>query len=211
MKKVSTELILLGLSVLGVFLFFPVNTMLLTYVLAGVAYLVTRSCTVALGVLITMATLHAFNVLMKPTVAVPVYSERKVLDVTENFQPRDPISIHQRIAASKVEQPLKPKGHAITGVLESPEILSSFEVRSMGDEDRGAAASALPADLGANTRIHTVPESSVPNEVNGEKRLMEPFLQGGPDVTAVLTALIKKGTEMKTQGASELAALMPGV
>ena len=210
MKKVSTELILLGLSILGVFLFFPVNTMLLTYVLAGVAYLVTRSYTVALGVLIAMAAFHTFNVLMKPTVAVPVYSERRVLDVTETFQPRDPISIHQRIAANKVEQPLKPKVPTITGVLESPEILSSFEVRSMGDEDRGAAGSALPADLGANTRIHTVPESFVPNEVSGEKRLMEPFLQDGPDVTAVLTALIKKGTEMKTQPASELAAL-PGM
>jgi len=211
MKKVSTELILLALSILGVFLFFPVNTMLLTYVLAGLAYLVTRSCTVALGVLVTMAAFHTFNVLMKPVVAVPVYKERREVDVTENFQPRDPISIHQRIAASKVAQPLKPKVPAITGVLESPEILSSFEVRSMGDEDRGSAAAALPADLGANTRIHTVPESSVPNEVNGEKRLMEPFLQGGPDVNAVLTALIKKGTEVKTQAASELAGLLPGM
>ena len=210
MKKVSTELILLGLSVLGVFLFFPVNTMLLTYVLAGLAYLVTRSYTAALAVLLAMAAFHTFNVLMKPAVAVPLYSERSVLDVKEGFQPRDPISIHQRITANKLEQPLKPKAHAITGVLESPEILSSFEVRSMGDEDRGSSGSALPADLGANTRIHTVPESFVPNDVNGEKRLLEPFLQGGPDDSAVLTALIKKGTEMKTQAASDLAG-MPGV
>lgn len=207
MKKVSTEHIAIGLSVLAIFLFFPVNTMLLTFVVAGIAYAVTQDCTPALAVLLGAIALHTFNVLMKPS-PVPLYTANGD-PVVENFQPRDPISIHQRISNNKGNGPLKPKVRSITGVLESPNILSSFEVRSLADEEVGAAARTMPAGVRENFRIQTVEEASMPPS-DSEKPVLAPYLQNGPDKEGEELALLRKGTDGKVMPAGDLKGL-PGV
>jgi len=213
MKKVAIELILIGVCALGIFLFFPVPTMLATFVIAGIAYFITKSCSVALGVLVAASVLHAFNILMKPVPAVPIYSSTEDRDSemsAEGFQPRDPISVHQRITANKTAEPLKQTGAGITGVLESPHILSSLELRSSSHEERGAAAKAMPAGVKENFRIRTVEEASMPPSDSEAKPVMAPYLQNGPDKEAELDALIKKGTETKMMAGSDMKGV-PGM
>jgi hypothetical protein len=219
MKKVATELVLIGVCALGIFLFFRVPTMLATFVIAGAAYFITKSCTVTLGILVAAVTLHAFNVLMKAGSAVPMYSADGKLSAEgfqeqeqqeEGFQPRDPISIHQRITANKTAEPLKHTSAGITGVLESPNILSSLELRSSSAEERGAAATAMPAGLKENFRIRTVEEASMPPSDSETKPVMAPYLQNGPDKEAELDALIKKGTETQMMAGSDMKG-MPGM
>ena len=128
----------------------------------------------------------------------------------EGFQPRDPISIHQRITANKTAEPLKHTSAGITGVLESPNILSSLELRSSSAEERGAAATAMPAGLKENFRIRTVEEASMPPSDSETKPVMAPYLQNGPDKEAELDALIKKGTETQMMAGSDMKG-MPGM
>jgi hypothetical protein len=246
MKKVAMELVAIGLVVLGIFLFFPVPTMLLTFVVAGGAYLITKSQTAALGILLAAAALHTFNVIMKPTPVVPVYStpakgapfkegfqeqqeeeestegfqqqqeeeedgiEGFQVSNREGFQPRDPISIHQRITANKTAGPLKPKSSGVTGVLESPSILSSYEIRTVAPEERGAAARTMPAAVKENFRIRTVEEGTMPQRDSDTKPIMEPFLNNGADEEGEEMALLRKGTDANVMPAGDLEAL-PGV
>jgi hypothetical protein len=128
----------------------------------------------------------------------------------EGFQPRDPISIHQRITANKTAGPLKPKSPAVTGVLESPNILSSFEIRTVAPEERGAAARTMPAAVKENFRIRTVEEATMPQKDSDAKPIMAPFLHNGADEEGEEMALLRKGTDAKVMPAGDLEGL-PGV
>ena len=169
------------------------NYLLVTTAIAVVAYMVTKSIHVAVGVLIGSFVLFQFNNVMAPA---PIRQEP--VGYSEGFQAKDPISIHQRIKAAHVAPATQPM---ITGVLESPEILDNLQIAKL--DEAGAARRVQPAGAkGAAEPIPTPKDSAdeLPASGSYERRvpIANPPLQNGPDNQGILTALIAKGTALFT-------------
>jgi hypothetical protein len=130
----------------------------------------------------------------------------------EGFQPKDPISIHQRIAKEKNDVSSKLKVPVITGVLESPEILSSLQISKVGSAEEGGPMETQAASMKAPEIIPTPMELS-PSSSDAKAPLMaNPPLQNGPDTTGVATALATKGSTLMTgTPSSEVQAVTANV
>jgi hypothetical protein len=169
-------------------------------VLALLAYIVSKSVATVTVIFVTAILLRLFTQPYSTTpLALPgsevkpsIYTEQQ----KEGFQPKDPISIHQRITKEKGSGPLKPATNVITGVLESPEILSSLQISAVSPVEQGAAGSVRPASLKAPEIIPTPPELTPSVSSAQTVPISNPVLQNGPDKQGVLTALVTKGTAL---------------
>ena len=188
---------------------FPTGYLALTSVLTILAYCVTESEDAVLGVLIIMIFLRVVGTTLEPSVKYGAIGgpTGSVSGIVETFQPKDPVSIHQRVAGTK-QDTVKPS--MISGVLESPNILSSYQIAGLANGDQGATRASMPSSPGIYQSINTPAESFVPNSEQVDSVPMgNPVLQNGPDLKAVDTALTKTGA--KLQGSGEDPASVPGV
>jgi hypothetical protein len=191
--KMGVEVILLAVFFLYGLVSYKRNYLLVTTAIAVVAYMVTKSIHVAVGVLIGSFVLFQLNNVMAPP---PIRQEP--VGYSEGFQAKDPISIHQRIeAAANKQQPPS----MITGVLESPDILDNLQIAKL--DEAGAARRVQPAGAkGVAEPIPTPKDSAdeLPASGSYERRvpIANPPLQNGPDNQGILTALIAKGTALFT-------------
>ena len=200
--KTDVDLILAGFGALYIVLTFPQGLLILTAVVAVAIYLYTKSMRNVVGTFALMILLNFLTSALTPKV-IKVASLTNT--VSEEFQVKDPVSIHQRIKKAKKGAPLNPKVSQISGVLESPEILDSLQISEI-DSNEGAPSFSLPASLVGSVGIRTPSEGSVARNASPDLALRgNPFLQNGEDDTAVSTALSKKGSELlMAQGAGEV-------
>jgi hypothetical protein len=170
-----------------------------TSVLGLLTYLLTKSVSTVAVIFIGAALLRLFMVPRAINPALPG-SEMKASAYTEQqregFQAKDPISIHKRIEKNKAAAPLNPKTATITGVLESPEILDSLQISPVLPAEQGGAKHTLPATLKAPEIIPTPPELTPTSTSVEHAPSANPFLQNGPDIEGIFTALIAKGTAL---------------
>jgi hypothetical protein len=190
--------ILLAVVVYGL-LSFPTHYMTALCIVSLVLYVVTKSVTSVIVLFAGAALLRLFIVEGPKNPTLPgsevknsAYTEQQ----REGFQPRDPISIHQRIEDNKSGSPLKPKTSTITGVLESPEILDSLQISPVLPAEQGCAMNTLPAPVKAAEIIPTPPELTPTSTSVENAPLSNPVLQNGPDNESMFTALIAKGTAL---------------
>jgi len=199
MAPTQTEiLILIAVVVYGLFTF-PTSYMTAVAIVSLVAYVATKSVSTVAVLFIGAALLRLFIVprainpaLPGSEVKVSMYSAQQ----KEGFQPKDPISIHQRLEKNKGKAPLNPKASTITGVLESPEILDSLQISPVLPAEQGGAMHALPANLKATEIIPTPPELTPTSTSVEAAPLSNPVLQNGPDHESMFTALVAKGTAL---------------
>ena len=199
MTKVGNEIFILAAAVLFVGMTFPVKYMTVLTVLAVIVYLTSKSVVAVIGIFVVAALLYHFTEYSPRSVALPgsqvkpsMYTEQQ----REGFQPKDPISIHQRISKEKGTGPLKPPTNVITGVLESPEILSALQISAVNPVEQGAAGSVRPASLNAPEIIPTPPELTPAVSSAQTVPVANPVLQNGQDKESLLTALVTKGTAL---------------
>jgi len=185
------ELILCTILALYAVVAFPPGYLLLTAIVSLMAYAYTESYFGVLGILIVMSILRLLQAVLIPTVenqygAVTGPIGGKVVGV-EGFQPRDPVSIHKRVADAKKDQS---KVQNVQGVLEMPSILNSLQISTVDPTERGVSRETLPAMLGTIEPIRTPAEGFVPNVPSPDSMPRgNPYLQGGADNEAVGTAL----------------------
>jgi hypothetical protein len=213
MSKIGSEFVLAIALGLYCFYAFPTGYSVGTMVVAGVAFIMTKSLKTVVGVYVGAILIRLLNSLLAPkTVSmavkgVPQPSTYKGL--LEGFQAKDPISVHQRIASQKGAAPLSPKVPVITGVLESPHILDSLQVSEVLPPEQGAAMKTVPSSVNGPDSIPTPSEYSSPNKVMNPPPV--PLLPNGPDSSAVVTALATKGTSLfGGQPSAEVKATMVG-
>lgn len=198
-QKMGVEFVLLAIFVLFGLANYKRNYFLVTSAIAVVAYMISHSIQVVVGIFIGSFVLYQFNTIMTPTMK-PTMKPTSVEPVgySEGFQVKDPISIHQRIEQAQV--PLV-KPSMITGVLESPEILDNLQIASVGSDEVGSARRVQPAGAkGTPEPIPTPRDSADQLPVSGSYETQvpkaNPPLQNGPDNQGILTALIAKGTAL---------------
>lgn len=189
------EVILLVVFFLYGLVSYKRNYLLVTTAIAVVTYMVTKSIHVAVGVLIGSFVLFQFNQVMAPPPTKP-----DPVGYSEGFQAKDPISIHQRIKTTAVNQ-VAPS--MITGVLESPDILDNLQITNMSPSEEGSSRRVQPAGATGGVAPISTPKDSadqLPASGSYERRvpIANPPLQNGPDNQGILTALIAKGTALFT-------------
>ncbi len=193
MSPLEKNLVPALLAITGLYILYtkPFVTALTTFGLGAVLYTFTKSSAIVLVLFLVSLTMRNLNALFEP--AGPV-------GVAEAFQPKDPLSIHARIAKEKDQAPLQPKvGIAnITGVLESPSILDNVPLKPMQELTSDATPGAsIPASAKARVLIYPPEEGFVPAPQKSEERRVRevPYLQNGPDDEGVETAMAEKGTD----------------
>lgn len=185
----------------------PFKAALTSIVAALVAYAFVRSEEVALVILTIGLFMRGFNRLFEspaPLAAGPA--------PVEGFQARDPESMAKQIEAVRVKAP---QVAAVTGVLESPDILDNVTLQPMqqlmSDAQPGAS---IPASAKARVLIYPPAESFV--DANGQSKdkppKEQPYLQNGPDDDSIAAALISRGTDMTAPevAAADMAAEQMG-
>ena len=203
MAQARTETFILIAAVIFSLVTFPTSYMTVTAVIAVVTYIVSKSMAAVLGIFTGAIFLRLF---MKdsPTVIAPagangtpsIYTEQQ----PEGFQPKDPITINQRIEKNKSSSPLQPKASNITGVLESPEILDALQISEVRPVEQGAAMNTRPASLNVMApEIIPTPPELTPSSATGSLNVApqaNPVLQNGHDNESIMTALISKGSSL---------------
>lgn len=192
------ELVLCTVLALYTVVMFPSGYLILTAVLSVLAYLFTQSYFSVLGVLVIMVLLNMLNGALLTTVESNRYGAISgptggKINGVESFQPKDPVSIHQRIASDKKGQPLQPKINKVQGVLEAPSILNSLQISQIDSFENGASTQTLPAVVGIKESIRTPAEGFVPHVPSPDMGAPRgnPFLQNGEDKESVKKALDK--------------------
>ena len=125
----------------------------------------------------------------------------------EAFQARDPASVQARLEQVKV---VAPKAEAISGVLESANILNNTPLHA---SQEGAPGASIPSGVKARALIYPPAEDTVP--APSESMLLEPkenpYLQTGQDRLAQEVSLAQKGTDIYGEGnLSNLAGIATG-
>ena len=209
------EVVLSFLAALFAMYTFPTGYLALTAVFTIVAFCVTESHDAVLGALVLMIFLRVITTVLEPSNPSKQYGAiggpigGPVSAAMENFQPRDPVSIHQRLVDTKQTGPKVAK---IFGVLESPNILNSLQISGLDEGEQGAAArSTVPSAPGAYETIRTPAEGFVPNipSPNNAPR-GNPYLQNGPDDSAIDTALVKSGTKLQGSSPADVGGVAVG-
>lgn len=204
------ELVVLAAFAVYIYMYFTTNAMLVTVVIAAVASAYTKSPRVAVGVCIAAVVFQLGSAFLEPKPVVVVATN--LPPATESFQPKDPVSIHQRIVANKRTEPLGPKLENVTGVLESPEILDSLHLTDLSPSEMGGSHKTVPVGVMRADPIRTPAEATLPPIDTPDRAPMpNPYLQNGEDSKGVLTALINKGTAMFSgQPSSDVPAVNNG-
>jgi hypothetical protein len=198
MRRVGIETPVLAVALIFALYTFPTKYMIATTALAIVIFLLTKSFTAILGVVVGAILLRLFIDYSDPDIRAIADAATKPSMYTadnEGFQPKDPISIHQRIASNKDEAPLKPKAE-ITGVLESPNILDALQLSDVLPSERGSSKMTLPASVKAPEIIPTPAELTPQMSESQVPMIANPMLQNGPDTDSISTALVSKGTAL---------------
>lgn len=192
------ELVLSTVLALYAVIVFPSGYLILTAIVSILAFLFTKSYFGVLGALIVMVVLNLLKGVLLPTIESNRYGaitgpSGGAIKGVEAFQPKDPVSIHQRLAGDKKGEPLQPKVDKIQGVLEAPSILSSLQITQIDPFENGASTETLPAMVGINEKIRTPAEGFVPNVPSPDLGAPRgnPFLQNGEDKEGVKSALGK--------------------
>ena len=131
MTRVGHEIFILAAAVAYGLFTFPRNYMTATSVLAVVAFVMSKSIPTVLAIFIGAAILRLFitsSMHSRPPVGSEVQRSIYTDQQREGFQPKDPVTIHQRIVKNKGPGPLNPHVETITGVLESPNILDALQI-----------------------------------------------------------------------------------
>jgi len=215
--KVKTDLVLLSLALFYIVLMFPLGLMALTAVISGAVFAVYNSTRHVLAVLVVAIIARFLTVLLKPEPLANLPGFSSLKDGFQNlnkegFQPKDPVSVHQRIADNKKAGPLQPKMDDITGVLESPKILDSLQIANLNKAESGGPSRTQPASLSGIPPIRTPREDEiVRNTFEGLAPRGNPFLQNGADDGSVNTALSSRGADLKMhESAGDLAGTTVG-
>jgi len=215
--KVKTDLVLLGLALFYIVLMFPLGLMALTAVISGAVFAVYNSTRHVLIVLVVAIIARFLTVLLKPEPLANLPGFSSLKDGFQNlnkegFQPKDPVSVHQRIADNKKAGPLQPKMDDITGVLESPKILDRLQIANLNKAETGGPSITQPASLSGIPPIRTPREDEiVRNTFEGLAPRGNPFLQNGADDGSVNTALSSRGADLKMhESAGDLAGTTVG-
>jgi len=200
--KVKPELILIVVAALYAALTFPFGLLGLTVVVSAAVFLVYKSVTYVAATLVVMIIARYLTLLLKPTPLQNIAGFGSLKDGFKNkkegFQPRDPVSIHQRVTGEKAPGPLEPKVQDITGVLESAKILDSLQIANLNKAESGGSSSTLPASLSGIPPIRTPREEEIiKNTFNDMAPRGNPFLQNGEDHSSVNTALSSRGADLK--------------
>ena len=208
------EIVLSFLAALYAVYTFSTGYLLLTGVITILAFCTTESYDAVLGTLVIMIVLRLVTTVIESNNSREVYGAvggpigGSISGAVENFQPKDPISIHQRLAHDKnVANPVD----KIYGVLESPQILDSLQITAIDETDKGASRTTLPAYPGAYEPIRTPAEGIVPNIFSQNITPRgNPYLQNGPDAGAIDTALVKSGTKLHANSDFAGVSVGPG-
>lgn len=198
MARVGIESAVLAVALIFALYTFPTKYMIATTTLAIVVFLLTKSFTPVLGVVVGAILLRVFIDYYNPDIRAKADASTtpSMYTVnTEGFQPKDPISVHQRIASNKGEAPLKPTSN-ITGVLESPNILNALQLSEVVPSENGSSRMTLPASVKAPEIIATPAELTPQMSESQVPMIANPMLQNGPDTDSISTALVPKGTAL---------------
>jgi hypothetical protein len=199
--KVKSELILAAVAAFYIVLTFPSGLMLLTAAVSAAVFVVYKSVAYVAAVLIVMILVRILTVILKPSPVAAVPGFNGLLDGFKNkesFQPKDPVSVHQRVTTEKAPGPLEPKVQDVTGVLESAKILDSLQIANLNKAESGGSSSTLPASLSGIPPIRTPREEEiVKNTFSDLAPRGNPFLQNGADDGSVNTALSSRGADLK--------------
>ena len=204
-KLLPAALLLVGLYILYVKKF---ETALATYGIGLLIFVVTDSKELVLAFFVASMFIRTFNRL---------FTSGKVWGPSgaEPFQVRDAPSITARLESVRQGDPLQPKVNqkppvlplykqkiepgAITGVLESPDIMDNSPLQGIAQlAKEGVPGVSIPASAKARALIFPPAETTVPalKESMDNPPMTNPYLQNGPDNEAVGDALLTNGTDM---------------
>jgi len=172
--------------------------------LATIVFAVTKSLVAALTVLALAVFMKDLNRMFFP--------KREPMGV-EAFQARDPVSIQGRLEQVKNTEPLAPKVQAITGVLESADILDNTPLQGMQElANEGVPGASIPASAKARVLIYPPSEDTIP--APQESLFLtpkdNPYLQTGQDRLAEEVAHAQKGTDLYAQDSASLDGVAAG-
>jgi hypothetical protein len=188
----------------------PVNHVLITVGISLAGWIFFNSCYFPIGVLTVFYLLKLYNMALDKD--TPVFKNKMKGSINSGY-PKDALSVSQRVENIKGKAPLAPKIASPTGVLESPDILSSAPLLPMDTlAAEGLPGATIPASAKARVIINPPPEDSMPRDNNPNRALMEnPYLQNGPDSEGVGTALVKAGTDLSADnGGDAIPSLLTG-
>ena len=213
--KVKSELILAAVAAFYIVLTFPLGLMALTAAVSGAVFVVYKSVGYVAAILIVMILVRILTVALKPEPLSKLPGFKGLLEQFQNkegFQPRDPVSVHQRVTTEKGTGPLQPKVDEVTGVLESAKILDRLQIANLNKAESGGSSSTLPASLSGIPPIRTPREEEiVKNTFNDLAPRGNPFLQNGADDGSVNTALSSRGADLKPDvGAGDVPSTTVG-
>jgi hypothetical protein len=213
--KVKSELIVAAVAAFYIVLTFPLGLLGLTAAISGAVYVVYKSVGYVAAALVAMILVRLLTLALKPEPLAHLPGFKGLLESftnKEGFQPRDPVSIHQRIVSDKAPGPLEPKTQEITGVLESAKILDSLQIANLNKAESGGSSSTLPASLNGMPPIRTPREEEIIKNTFADLGPRgNPFLQNGADDSSVNTALSSRGADLKPeQGAGDVAGTNVG-
>lgn len=213
--KVKSELIVAAVAAFYIVLTFPLGLLGLTAAISGAVYVIHKSVGYVAAALVAMIFVRLLTLALKPEPLAHLPGFNGLLERftnKEGFQPRDPVSIHQRIVDDKAPGPLEPKTQEITGVLESAKILDSLQIANLNKAESGGSSSTLPASLNGMPPIRTPREEEIIKNTFADLGPRgNPFLQNGADDSSVNTALSSRGADLKPeQGAGDVVGTNVG-
>ena len=176
----------------------PLGTALSGIGLAVIVFALTHSLEGVLLVLVATLFIKNLNKLLVPK-PDPVG--------VEAFQVRDPPSIQARLEEVKVTLP---KVEAISGVLESANILNNTPLQA---SQEGSPGASIPSGVKSRVLIYPPAEETIPapSESMHLTPKENPYLQTGQDRLAHEVSLAQKGTDIYADDdASELAGVATG-
>lgn len=207
--KVKSELIVAAVAAFYIVLTFPLGLLGLTAAISGAVYVVYKSVAYVAAALVASILVRLLTLALRPE---PLSRLAGFNGLLESFQPKDPVSVHQRIVEDKAPGPLQPKTQEITGVLESAKILDSLQIANLNKAESGGSSSTLPASLNGMPPIRTPREEEIiKNTFSDLAPRGNPFLQNGADDSSVNTALSSRGADLKPeQGAGDVVGTNVG-
>jgi hypothetical protein len=178
---VDKNMLTAGILLVGVYIFLvqTLYTALATAGLSLILFVITRSEGIVLAFMLATLFIKQFNMLFRAPEPVGI----------EAFQTKSAPSIQARLEGARK---VTPKVEAITGVLESPNILDNMPLQAMETLTKeGVPCTSIPASAKARVLIYPKAEGFVPAKNGGEENTLRaaPYLQGGADSEAEGDAL----------------------
>jgi len=194
----------------------PIGSALTAIGLAAVIFAVTKSLSGALVILVAALFFKNYSSIFgaSPQPFTPAITMKNV----EQFKNKDAETVQARVETIHTGQPLAPKVEVITGVLESPSILSNAPLKAAEEkhvgayDNEGAPTTGIPASAKARVLIYPPSESTVP--APKESIFMglkdNPYLQTGQDRLAEEVSLAEKGTDLYADDSASLGGVGGG-